>query len=472
MSLLCLSYSHQHTPIKFRERVYFDNDSVATACARFRCGEGLPSPLIEFAVLSTCNRTEFYAFTSLDPTGDSGSFFAQPGNQACDQILQFISEARGVPVDELGELGHWMCGPEVARHLSRVACGLESLVLGEPQILGQVGDALRLGLIMNSAGPVLTQLFRTAIAAGKRARSETQIGCHSSNISTLAVTEATRHLESLADKTVVILGAGEMAELAMKQLHQQGARDFRVVNRTIAKAQELAQLVGGESCVFEQIGQLLPQADLLITSTGAPHVLITHEMIEFAMQNRSYQPMLIVDIAVPRDVESEVDEIPQVIRRDIDDLQIAAGHSVQLRQQQVPQVQKIIDVEMDRFVQWMRGVGCEQIINALRQKADGIRNRELTRLAQLLPELDADSWQIVQRFANALVNKLLHDPTRQLRQLDGSREAIDHGEAIRQLFRLQPTIDSSDNLAPFAPTYGRHPDGSVEGVAASGEAPR
>ena len=429
MSLICLSYAHQHTSIGFREQVYFDADSAANACARFRCGNRDVSSLLEFALLSTCNRTEIYGFFKSE-----GSAAAM--EQVQTELLDFVGQSRDVDREQLRALAQWKIGPEVAQHLSRVSCGLESLVLGEPQILGQVGDSMQLGLIMNSSGTVLTNLFRTAIRAGRRARTETQINHHSMNISTVAVNTAERQLGSLKDKTVVVLGAGEMAELALAQLKKKGVTDFRVVNRTIARAAELASQYDGQACVFEQISHLLPEADILLTSTGAPHTLITSEMITFAMQARPNRPMTILDIAVPRDVETSVEDVANVTRCDIDDLQMVAAQSASLRQKQVPAVEQIVQLETDRFLTWFRGIGAEDTIIRLRQKADEIRANELARLANMLPSLDERTWQVLERFADSLVNKLLHDPTTKLRELEGTRDALDHGEAMRQLFRL------------------------------------
>lgn len=357
--------------------------------------------------------------------------------EARNEIMNFISTACEVDRQELLGFGEWFEGPDVVNHLSRVACGLESLVLGEPQVLGQVGDAMRMGLIMNSAGPVLTKLFQTAIRSGRRARSETQINNHSLNISTVAVNTAEKKLGDLRGKTVLVLGAGEMADLAISQLRKKGATDIRVVNRTLAKANELASKHDGKAYVFEHLGTLLPEADVLIASTGAPHTLITRDMIGNAMQSRPDRSMMILDIAVPRDVEMSVEEIPNVDRCDVDDLHMTTGNSMRIRQEEIPLVEEIVTLELENYLQWFRSIGIESTVTSLRHKAEEIRSNELNRLSKLLPELDENSWEIVQKFSEALVNKLLHDPTVQLRQVQGTRAAIDHGEAIRELFRLR-----------------------------------
>ncbi len=431
MGLICVSFSHQHTPIAFRERIHFDPDATANACARFRCGENKDCPFIELSVLSTCNRTEVYAFTS-----DKVAEFDVQVEAKKSELIRFISEARGIAIDELNERANWFFGPAVTEHLARVACGLESMVLGEPQILGQVGDAMRLGLVMNSSGPVLTKLFQTAITAGRRARTGTAIGLNSANIATLAVNTAERELGSLRNKVVVLLGAGDMADLALSQLRKKDVGQVHVVNRTIAKAKELARKYGGIAHVFEQLREVLLQADILITSTGAPHTLITKEMIELMMRLRGERALAILDIAVPRDVEIAVDEVANVSRCDIDDLQMVASEGVQSRESSVPQVEAIVEQEVDRFLEWFRGVGIEQTVISLRQKTEVSRENEFKRLLSLLPQVSDETLKVIEQFSHSLTNKLLHHPTSQLRKLEGTRSAVDHGEAIRELFDL------------------------------------
>lgn len=429
MSLIGLSYSHKRVPIAFRERLFFDPNAIANASARFRCGDVKPSSIIEMSILSTCNRTEIYAFSTNESIN-------QPEHESLAELYAFVEQARDVNRSDLEQYAQWTTGPEVVNHLSRVASGLESLVLGEPQILGQVGDAMRLGLIMNSSGPVLTKLFQTAIRAGRKAHTETEIGRNSLNISTVAVNTAEQELGPLVGRTVVVLGAGEMADLALVQLQKKGVTKIMVVNRTIAKAAELASRHNGKAFIYEQLNDLLPLADVLITSTGAPHTLVTREMIEFAMQVRPDRPMMILDIAVPRDVEMSVEEVANVQRCDIDDLRMTTGESISLRQQQIPVVESIIQAEVDQFMKWFRGIGIQTTISRLRKKADRIRFDELRRLAKQLPEHGASSWEVIEKFAESLVNRLLHDPTVQMRNAEGTRQALDYGEAVRQLFVL------------------------------------
>ena len=462
MSLLCLTFSHQHVPIAFREKVHFDANCIANACARFRCGTEALSTVVELAILSTCNRTELYAF-SKHPAG-----FIPPAElqETRDELVRFVSQARGVSEQELVEHAEWHEGPAAVEHLSRVSCGLKSLVVGEPQVLGQVGDAMRMGLTMNSSGPVLTKLFQTAIRSGRRARVETQINNHSLNIATVAVNTAKQKLGTLDGKNVLLLGAGEMAELAMAQLVKLGVGQINVVNRTIDKANELANRYGGTAYVFEQLGNLLPIADILVSSTGAPHTLLSRSDIEQPMRQRPERPLMILDIAVPRDVETSVNEIENVDRCDIDDLQMATGKSMQLREEEIPLVNEIIREETDRFLSWIRTIGIESTVVSLRQKADRIRRIELDRLAKTHPELGEAALEVLQKFSQTLVQKVLRDPTVNLRKVQGMRAAIDYGEAIRELFELEPqpspVADGPQAAIQNSDSQNRSPEVSTE----------
>ena len=441
MILLGLSFSHFHVPIALREKIHFDEDAIANAYARFRCGDDTPVETLELAILSTCNRTEFYLLCDADPAESH-----RVSDAIFDDVLNFIAESRNVTVDELRSHARCYHGPEVVEHMCRVASGLESSVLGEPQILGQVGDMLRLSLAINSIGAVLNKLIQVAIRAGRRARTETEINVNSLNISSVAVNMVERDLGGVAGKTVLVLGAGEMAELALKQLQALGAGSVIVVNRTLARAKELAGRFAGEAYVFEHLFQLMPQADVLISSTGAPHTLITRSIIEMAMMHRSDRPLAIIDIAIPRDVELEVGQVAGVTRCDLDDLQTAAGERAALREQQVPLVESIIRAEVDQYLCWFRSIGVESTVVALRKKAEAIRQDELKRLQAILPPLDEKSWAMVEKFSKSLSNKLLHDPTTRLRDLHGSRHAVDYAEAIRVLYSLD--ADPSQPQSP------------------------
>lgn len=428
MNLVCVSFSHKRVPIALRERLYFDENSVATASSRFRCGDARPEVLLEMVILSTCNRTELYGIVS------------PKGSIAPDEVkivlMQFLAESKGLYADEVAPLADWYEGPEVADHLCRVASGLESLVLGEPQILGQVGDALRLALTMNSAGAILTKLFLGAIRSGRRARLETLISQNATSISTLAVETAASALGSLSDKYIVVLGAGEMTELTLKHLVRLSVARIMVVNRTFVAAKAMADRYAAEPYVFEQLNNLLVTADLLITSTGAPHTLIDRSMVADAMRQRPSRPLVVIDMAVPRDCDPRIGELGNVTLCDMDDLQLASDQSLAIRAHEIPLVESIIQHELDQFFAWQRSIDIEPLVARLRQRVDEIREKEVARLLKLLPELSDQSTEAIERFSRALANKLFHEPTTRLRNLDGSRNGINFADAVRELFDL------------------------------------
>jgi glutamyl-tRNA reductase len=439
MSLVCLSFSHHNAPIEFRERIFFDADSIANACARFRCGTDQPSNLRELVIVSTCNRTEFYAYASSEIPADHP--------EIAEEMLQFVLDARDIEIDELKENGRFVYGSEVATHLSQVASGVRSLVLGEPQILGQVGDAMRLGIAMNSAGTVLTRLFQTAIRAGRRARTETKINSQSLNVSTVAVNTIEHEMGDLADKTVAVLGAGEMADLALGQLRNRGASKVIVVNRTLEKANELAAKHSGQAFVFEQIANVLQDADVLVTSTGAPHTLITRDMTQAIMKTRPQRKLAILDIAVPRDVDPTVEEIENVFRCDIDDLRISTDQAATIRKQQIPRVKEIVTEEVANFLVWLRSVGVDSIVAGLHKKAESIRLNEMTRLLRMQLDLGSEQQAIIDRFSRSLVKKLLHDPIVRLRASQLGRDGITHADTLSHLFDLEVESATDTGIA-------------------------
>lgn len=430
MEVFCLSFSFQQVSLEWRSKLCFDENSLATACSRFRCGDSRPTPLKELIIVSTCNRIELYAVAS----------WAAKADDVREELLKFTAESRGLPMDEIASLANFYKGNEVPDYLGRVACGIESQVIGEAQILGQIGDALRMALVMNSAGAVLSKLFLSAIRAGRLARETTNISRNSASIASVAVDKISETLGSLAKKCVVVLGAGVMAELALEHLTRKGAQQIIVVNRTLAAAKAVADKFNAQSAVLDRLDHLLPVADILITSTGAPHTIITREMIATAMQPRAERPLVVLDIAVPRDCAPDIREVPNVALWDLDQLHSAGQEAIEWRAREIPKVEEIIATEMSRFAQWRQGIDAERLISRWRQQLNEIRHGELQRLFGLLPELPEEVRETITRFSESLMNKLVHRPTVNLRQWDGSRLGVDFAEAIRQLYELDAEV--------------------------------
>jgi glutamyl-tRNA reductase len=422
MQISCLGLSHHTAPIELRERVSYHAGAQKAALARLGCGHASrPAELVELAILSTCNRLEFYAFTHTDQF---------------EPLLQFIGETTGVSTSELAPHLYHYTQAEAVLHLGRVASGLDSMILGEPQILGQVTEAYELGLSQRSIGPVLSALFRYAIHAGKRARTETAISRNAASISSIAVKLAEEMVGNLSTAHTVIVGAGEMAEFAVEALRLRGTRHVTVINRTHARAQQLAERWQATALTFENLGDALLTADIVITSTGAPHILIKPPMVEAIMRQRPDRPIVFIDIAVPRDVDPDVNQLPNVRCYDIDDLATRLNGSLAGRQLEVPQVEAIIAAEADAFLAWLKSLEIMPVISDLRAKADAIRRAEIEKTFRYLSHLGETDRKRIEVLTESLVNKLLHDPTLRLKAEAGNGHAAEYAAAVRHLFAL------------------------------------
>jgi glutamyl-tRNA reductase len=428
MQILCLGLSHHTAPVELRERVSYHVGAQKAALARLGCGHASqPVELVELAILSTCNRLEFYAFTHTD---------------RFEPLLQFIGETTGVPVTELAPHLYHYAQADAILHLGRVASGLDSMILGEPQILGQVTEAYELGLGQRSIGPVLSALFRYAIHTGKRARTDTAISRNPASISSVAVRLAEETVGTVSTAHTVIVGAGEMAELAVEALRLRGAQHITVVNRTHARAQQLADRWQATVLTFENLPDALFDADIVITSTGAPHILIKPPLVELVMRQRPDRPLVFIDIAVPRDVDPDVNQLPNVRCYDVDDLSARLTDSLSERQQEVPQVEAIIAAEADAFMAWLKSLEIMPVISDLRAKADNIRRAEVDKTLRQLKGLSDADRQRIEAMSEALVNKLLHDATLRLKAEAGNGHAAEYAAAIRHLFALSATANN------------------------------
>jgi glutamyl-tRNA reductase len=356
-------------------------------------------------------------------------------------LQSLLHEATGVPSAEFAPLATHTHDEQAVAHLCRVATGLDSMILGEPQILGQVTEAYQLATGQNAIGPVLSALFRTAIRAGKRARTETGISRNPATISSVAVRMSEHIIGDVADKHVVVIGAGEMAELAVEALRARGARHITVVNRTHEHAHQLAQRWAAHAVTFEALIPTLANADIAIVSTGAPHYVVTPNMVQSAMETRATRPLVLMDIAVPRNVSPEVTQTLHVHAYDIDDLQTHLTDALAERQQAVPHVEAIIVAEVTAFELWLRGLDIAPLITDLRSKAETIRRAEIERTLRHLPELSPEAHRHIEILTEALVNKLLHEPTTRLRAASDNGHAAEYAQTVRHLFGLSTRGD-------------------------------
>ena len=429
LSLYCLSITFRTAPAALRDRLSYPADVLEVALARAGCGrvEGRPG-LSELAILSTCNRLELYAVAPDAPdAGRSEAVWAD--------LRAFVAETRALGEAELEPHAVRHADAEAARHLCRVAAGLDSMVLGESEILGQVADAQKAAMRQRSGGPVLAALFRTAIRAGRRARTETPIGRKPMSVGSVAVALAAQATGDLAGRCVAVVGAGRMARKAVTAFRARGVGGIIVVNRTQAAAAELASAWGGEASTFEELPQVLGRADIVISSTGAPHTVIGAPVVRQAMVDRQ-RPLVLIDIAIPRDVEAAVGGIPGVHLFDLDDLAAPLDENAVERRKEIPRVEAIVAEEVGRFAEWQAEREILPLVSTLRQQAESVRSQELNRLLRQLPELDAAVQERVDQFSRALVNKLLHEPTERLRAEATNGNAVEYAEVARALFGL------------------------------------
>lgn len=427
MHILSLGINHTSAPVHLRERLAFNEDQVRASLARYFCGH-IKTSLAELIIISTCNRIELYAASN---------------QLAYAELEAFLSDARGVPADELHPYLYRFTDVDAVRHLFDVAAGLDSLVIGEPQILGQITRSLELARGQNAAGPTLNRLFQAAIHAGKRARTETAISRNPASVSSLAASVAEKALGHIKTANVVVLGAGEMAELTVEALRKRGVERIRVVNRTLERAHALAERWNAESATFESLSESLCDADILISSTGAPHLVLSAEMVGEAMRARPDRSLVLIDIAVPRDIDPDSARILHVKLFDIDGLNAQLEDSLTRRLDEVPQVKQILREELAEFETYLKSLEMLPIIADIHQQAEAIRTAELEKTLRRMPDLTDAERERIEALTQSLVRKLLDHPTRRLRVEAASHRAPEYAALARVLFNL-----SDDQLNP------------------------
>jgi glutamyl-tRNA reductase len=397
MEIVAVGTSHRTAPVQARERVAFSASRVGSAGVLLRQRVGVA----EAVVLSTCNRTEVYAAVD---QADAG----------IDAIVGFLCSYHEVPRQGIEPYLYTHRGVGAVRHLFCVAAGLDSMLVGETQILGQVRDAFVAARERGSAGPVLGALFREAIATGRRVRRETEIDRGAVSVPGAAVAVARRLCGNLRGRAVLVVGAGEMAELTVRNLASAGCAPITVCNRTVENASSLAATVGGQAARFDELGEHLGASDILVTSTDAPHPVVEAAVVRDVMRYRD-RPLVIVDIAVPRDVDPAVAAIEGVHLLNIDDLQGASARTLAERASAVAQAEAIIAEQAEGFEAWLRSVRVVPLITALRSRAEAVLEEEWRRALPRLGSLPASQREIVRSTLRRVVNRLVHSQIAQLK---------------------------------------------------------
>lgn len=428
--IVCLGLSHHTAPVALREQLSCSLTDLSGLLRVFREeaaleGNGRFPGIHELVILSTCNRVELYAHVDADQSDPRPILAA------------YLSELRGVDTAVFANHLYSFTGQTAVNHLMRVAAGLDSLVLGEPQILGQVNAAYTAAAQTHAAGPVLRRLFEAAIRAGKRARSETAISSSPASISSVAVALAQAAAGPLADKKALIIGAGEMAELALKALQARQIGSVTVVNRTCPRAESLAARWGGAAYGLEKLDDLLLTADIVISATGAPHFILDAALIGRLMAERNGRSLVLIDIAVPRDIDPQIAQIPGVRLFDVDDLQDKLDEALAARRRELPHVETIIAEEQTILTNQLRQLTAKPFITDLRQKAEQIRQQELERTLRNLGEVDPQVAAHLQHLSRSLVNKLLHEPTIRVKEQASNGRSAEYVATARHLFGLE-----------------------------------
>ncbi|HUP39394.1 MAG TPA: glutamyl-tRNA reductase [Vicinamibacterales bacterium] len=419
MQLLLVGVSHRTAPIELRERLDFSARGVDRALTAL-AGSDVHR---EATIVSTCNRVELYVGCD------------EP-NAARAAIQQFLSEFHGIPGEQLAPHVYSKTGQEAVAHLYRVASGLDSLVMGEPQILGQVKDAFGVASQMGCTGPLLNKLFHSAFATGKRVRSETALAEGAVSVSYAAVELARKIFGNLKGRTVVVIGAGEMGKLTAVHMQSQGIGRLIITSRTAAHASALAQSIGGSAMPWEALSTTLVEADILITATGASMPIISRQLIAQTMKARRQRPLFIIDIAVPRDVEGDAGDLEQVFLYNIDDLQAVVQENISKRGTEASEAEKIIAQEVARFTTWLNSRGAVPTIVALRHRFESIRQSELRRLEPKMASLPPEARARVDEITRLFMEKLLINPTEQLKSASDADTVATYSDALTRLFGL------------------------------------
>lgn len=421
MYIHCIGLNHTTTPIHLREQLAFSDDQVRASLARFNCGH-ITDKIAEIVIISTCNRIEIYAVSS------SKSFA---------ELENLVFDTHGVPINKLDPHLYRYINTKTVHHLFNVAAGLDSLVIGEPQILGQIVHALELARGIGTSGPLLSRLFQSAIRAGKRARTETAISRNPTSVSSLAAGVCERSVTDLQNAQVTILGAGEMAELAVEALRKRHVNNLTVVNRTLERAHVLADRWNAKADTFENLERVLARSDILITSTGAPQMIVHPNMVTTTMQQRPNRPLILIDIAVPRDIDPEVGNIPNVHLYDIDNLNAHLEQSLAERTVEIPHVEMILAEEEAKFINFLHSLDMLPLITDMQQQAEKIRQTELQKTLRRLPDLTDAQRTRIEALTWALVNKILDHPTNRLRAEATLPNAPEYVSLVRSLFGLE-----------------------------------
>jgi glutamyl-tRNA reductase len=417
--VILVGLNHRTAHVEIRERIAFPEEGLDRY---MKALYNLPN-LDEGLILSTCNRVEIYAATR-DP------------ERGVEELKGFLAEQHHLPLSEFENTLYILQGEELVRHLFRVASSLDSMVVGEPQILGQIKGAYRVAHAAKTTGTLLNKLLHKAFSVAKRVRTETSIGNRAVSVSFVAVELAKKIFAHLEDREVLIIGAGEMCELAAQHLVRAGVKRILVTNRTWERAMELAERFHGEALPFTDLTNALLRADIIISSTGSPDIIVRREEVSTIIRKRKHRPLFFIDIAVPRDIDPQVNTIDNVYLYDIDDLQEVAEAKIKDRQHEARKAEAIVATEVEQFCRWYQSLELVPTIVSLQEKMEEMRKKELEKTLSALPKCSDKERRAMEALSEAIVKKILHGPITLLKKQGRNSEGESYVDVVKKLFRL------------------------------------
>ena len=419
LDIVLLGLNHKTAPIELRELLSFSKEeAVAVIEGLQKCPD-----INEIMLISTCNRVEVLLTTSNTIN-------------AVDSVKTYISEFKKIPISKFAEALYMHDGEEAVRHIFRVASSLDSMMVGEPQILGQIKDAYLTTILKKTSGVILNRLLHKTFFVAKRVRSETGIGDHAVSISYAAIELARKIFGDLEGKKVLLVGAGEMAELAVEHLIRNKVGEIFVANRTFERGVELSNRFKGKAIRIEEIPDCLKVVDIIISSTGSPNFVIVRDQVKGVMRSRRNRPIFFIDIAVPRDIDPDINRLNNAYVYDIDDLKGVIEENIKDRNKESIKGERIVDEAVISFKQWFEGLSAVPTIVALRDKMDTIARTEVDKTLHSLNHLSDNDCQAIHRMTNSLINKILHDPTLFLKNNGCHGDRFAYIDLTRKLFKL------------------------------------
>jgi glutamyl-tRNA reductase len=428
MNIIVVGLSHHTAPLEIREKLAFESNGIESPLRELTA---LPD-ISEGIIVSTCNRVEVYAVAH-DIAGGIA------------RIKRFLADFHRIPFSTLEPHLYGYHGERAVRHVFRVAASLDSLVVGEPQILGQIKAAYGYAAEYGTSGLILNRFLHKAFSVAKRIRTETRIASSAVSIAFAAVELAKKIFDDLSDKTVLLVGAGEMGELSARHFISNGVRGVLVANRTFERAERLAEEFDGRPVRFEDLFDHLHKADIVLSSTGAPHFIIGPKDVVQVLRRRKQRPMFFIDIAVPRDIDPAVNELENVYLYNTDDLRGVVESNLEQRRREAAAAEEIVNGEVDRFLSWLSSLEVVPTIVALRSRFDEIRRAEVERTLSAWKGLSSEHEKRLEAMTSAIISKLLHTPTSVLKQTGQGNRTDLYLDALRSLFDLSPEMPKNED---------------------------